>query len=73
MLAARPPVRLRFLLGYAGWGALQLEHELAEGAWLLAPATAELVFATPAEDLWEVAIQSLGIDPSSLVPATGVH
>ncbi len=73
VLAARPPVRLRFLLGYAGWGALQLEHELAEGSWLLAPASAELVFATPAADLWEAAIQSLGIDPSSLVPATGVH
>ncbi len=73
VLAAAPPARLRFFLGYAGWGAGQLETELASGAWLLAPATPELLFDADPEQLWDAAIRSLGIDPASLVPAHGVH
>jgi putative transcriptional regulator len=72
-VAAAPPARLRFLLGYAGWGAAQLESELASGSWLLAPATSQLLFDTPPELMWQAAIRSLGIDPGRLVPAQGVH
>jgi putative transcriptional regulator len=72
-VAAAPPARLRFFLGYAGWGAGQLEAELARGAWLLAPASADLLFDRDPELLWDAAIRSLGIDPVSLVPAHGVH
>jgi putative transcriptional regulator len=72
-VAAAPPARLRFLLGYAGWGASQLESELASGSWLLAPATAKLLFDTPPEQMWQAVIRSLGIDPASLVPAQGIH
>ena len=72
-LATHPPATRRFLLGYAGWGASQLEYEMAEGSWLVAPATAQLVFETHSDQLWQAAIQSLGIDPATLVPATGIH
>lgn len=72
-LASRPPRQLRFVMGYSGWGAGQLESELSEGAWLAAEATAAVVFETPPERMWEVAIGSLGIDPAALVPGTGVH
>lgn len=72
-LAGRPPASFRFLLGYSGWGEGQLEREMAEGAWLLAPATADLVFGTPPDQMWEAAISSLGIDPATLVPAGGIH
>ena len=72
-VVGNPPDQLRFLLGYAGWGGLQLESELASGAWLLAEATPELVFGTAPEELWETAIRSLGIDPANLVPGSGVH
>lgn len=72
-LASEPPERFRFLLGYAGWGAGQLESELALSSWLIAPADPEIVFGTPPDRMWETAIQSLGIDPSTLVPAAGVH
>lgn len=72
-LAAHPPPRLRFLMGYSGWGSAQLEGELATSSWLSAEATPELVFATPPDSMWQAAMHSLGIDPTSLVPAVGVH
>jgi putative transcriptional regulator len=33
-----------FFVGYAGWGAGQLENELKEGSWLVAPASPGEVF-----------------------------
>jgi hypothetical protein len=39
-------------LGCAGWGAGQLESELAENSWLTVPADAELLFDTPLEQRW---------------------
>jgi putative transcriptional regulator len=72
-VAERPPRFVRFLMGYAGWDSQQLESELAAGAWLLAPVSHHLVFGTAPELMWEATIRSLGIDPSSLVPASGVH
>ena len=72
-LAEQPPERVRFMLGYAGWGARQLEGELAQGSWLLSDVSAELIFATPHEEMWEAALRRLHIDPTALVPASGVH
>lgn len=65
--------RARLLLGYAGWGPGQLDSELAESSWLTAPADPDLVFATPAEEMWEAAIRSLGVDPMALAVAPGVQ
>lgn len=45
--------RYRVFNGYAGWGEGQLEHELAGGAWAVVPATSELLFDIPAEELWD--------------------
>jgi putative transcriptional regulator len=44
--------RFRVFLGYAGWGPDQLEQELAAGAWAVVPATAQLLFESPVEELW---------------------
>jgi putative transcriptional regulator len=44
--------RYRMFSGYAGWGPGQLESELGAGAWAIAPATGQLLFDVPAEDLW---------------------
>jgi len=65
--------RCRLLLGYAGWSPGQLDRELAASAWLSAPPDAELVFGTPAEDMWERAIRSLGVDPMALTLGPGVQ
>lgn len=72
-LAEHPRERMRLLLGYSGWSEGQLERELAGGAWVLAEASAELVFATPHEEMWEAALHQLHIDPTSLFPASGIH
>jgi putative transcriptional regulator len=52
-LPAEAPGRFRVFSGYAGWAAGQLEGELAAGAWALASASADLLFETPTEELWE--------------------
>jgi len=50
-------------LGYAGWGAGQLEDEIAQNGWLIADPTPELVFAPDNDGKWMAAIGTLGIDP----------
>lgn len=56
------PRRFLLALGYAGWGAGQLERELAENAWLSGPATLDILFNLPPERRWEAAASLLGVD-----------
>lgn len=72
-LAEDPPPELHLLLGYAGWGPGQLESELSEGAWLLAPVSRDVVFEVEAAAMWEHVVRSLGIEPSTLVATRGIH
>ena len=72
-VASNPPDDLRLLLGYAGWGPGQLEDELAEGAWLVAPLLNQVVFDVPFHDMWAYTVRSLGIEPATLVASRGVH
>ncbi|MEZ4334636.1 MAG: YqgE/AlgH family protein [Myxococcota bacterium] len=72
-LAARPPQDLRIFLGYAGWGRGQLEAELAQGAWVVAPMSPEVVFDVPTEQMWEHVLRQMQIDPARLFSTAGVH
>ena len=45
--------RLRFFLGYSGWGEGQLEGELEAGAWRVLPPAAAEVWEEPALHQWE--------------------
>jgi putative transcriptional regulator len=65
--------RARLFLGYAGWGPGQLDSELAESSWLTATADPDLVFGTPADEMWETAIRNLGVDPMSLAQGPGIQ
>ena len=49
-------------LGYAGWGPGQLEHEIANNAWLCCPFDADIMFSTPAHKRFVAAARLLGID-----------
>ena len=72
-IARSPASDSRLFLGYAGWGPGQLEMEMSEGAWLVAPASAELVFSVDPEELWEHVLRRLGVDPATLIATRGVH
>jgi putative transcriptional regulator len=65
------PRRFLVALGYAGWGAGQLEDEMRENAWLNVMSRADIVFDLPPEQRWEQAVASLGIKVGSLQPAGG--
>lgn len=65
--AANPDGPYRLLLGYAGWGAGQLDREVLQGSWLTAPLARELVFDTPRAEVWARALALSGIDPAHLV------
>ncbi len=73
LLEPNPPPRTRLVIGYSGWGPGQLEFELAESAWLLSDVSADLIFSTPPERMWETAIRRLGADPAALQMSRGVH
>jgi putative transcriptional regulator len=73
-LMSRPmPRRTQVLAGYAGWGPGQLDAELADSAWLIAPVELDLIFEIPASAAWDMAIRRLGADPHLLQPGHGVH
>jgi putative transcriptional regulator len=69
--AGKGPERILMALGYAGWGAGQLEEELRQNAWLTVPASPDLVFGTPCELRWRAAATSIGIDPANLSLTAG--
>lgn len=62
----RTGARFHLALGYAGWGPGQLEEELERGSWLLADASAALVFDTPLEDRYQQALALLGLTPHTV-------
>jgi putative transcriptional regulator len=72
-LAAKPPRRFRLYLGHSSWQGGQLESELIEGSWMLAPASASFVFDTQPERMWEAGFRDLGLDPAVIVPDQGVQ
>lgn len=45
-------VRARLYAGYSGWGAGQLEAEMATGSWIVEPATEDDVFTDQPDLLW---------------------
>lgn len=60
------PKNLCVALGYAGWGAGQLESEIGQNAWLVGDADVKIVFGAEIEDKWGEAMAQMGIDPTRL-------
>lgn len=59
-------------LGHAGWAAGQLEEEIARhSAWLVAPASREIVFGNDHVNKWRRALASINIDPLRLASFSG--
>jgi putative transcriptional regulator len=58
-------------LGYAGWGAGQLEQEIRQNVWLTVEADEALVFDDDHETKWTRALAKLGVDPTFLSAEAG--
>ena len=67
----RGPSRWLAALGYAGWGAGQLESEMSRNAWLSVSADPDIIFDVPPEDRYPAALKLLGIDPIMLAGDAG--
>lgn len=65
------PKRLLVSLGYASWGAGQLESELRENAWLTVDADTRIVFDVPPEERYAAALQLLGLQAWQLHTEAG--
>lgn len=50
--ASPTPGSVRVFAGYSGWSPGQLDGEMTRKAWLVEPATLELIFTVPPEELW---------------------
>jgi putative transcriptional regulator len=67
----RGPKHALFALGYAGWGAGQVENEFQVNGWIHCQADPALVFGTDPQAKWSAALARLGIGPSGLVSDAG--
>jgi len=56
------PEQAVVVLGCAGWGAGQLEEELAGHSWLTTPFDSRILFDLPLDARWQAAAGGIGVD-----------
>ena len=59
------------VLGYAGWGAGQLDVEIRQNAWLTVLADPRIIFEVEIQQRWAQAAASLGVDITTLSTDAG--
>ena len=69
--AGNGPSKVLVTLGYAGWAAGQLEHEIKQNAWLTVEARDDIIFELPPDERLGAALSSLGIDFARLQDVAG--
>ena len=62
VLEGHGPSKALLALGYAGWGAGQLESEIARDDWLTVPADAAFVFDSVPDEMWRAAMDQYSIE-----------
>lgn len=67
----RGPEQAIVSLGCAGWESGELEQELMENRWIVAPANPEIFFGVPFEKRWKAAAFLAGVDFTFLSPNIG--
>lgn len=62
LLATDPRLgrHVRFFVGYSGWAAGQLDKEITERAWIIAPSRKRLVMGTRSDNLWAETLRDMG-------------
>lgn len=71
MSRGKGPVKAALMLGYAGWGAGQIESEIANNGWLTCPADEALIFEKCLDDKYNRALGLMGIHPAMLSMQAG--
>jgi putative transcriptional regulator len=69
--AGEGPEQYLIALGYAGWGAGQLEKEIMDNSWLNTPYGKQVLFDTPVNLRWSAAAELIGIDINQLTAPAG--
>lgn len=69
--SGRGPRQALMALGYSGWGAGQLEQEIAENGWLTCPAEPELLFDGDIDRKYDRILASIGVDLAHLSNVAG--
>ncbi len=59
--------KIRFYLGYSGWGNGQLNDELKEKSWLTVEASNQLVFEKDTDLIWKKALKTMGGEYTQLI------
>jgi putative transcriptional regulator len=69
--AGEGPREYLVTLGYAGWGAGQLEDEIMLNSWLNTPVDSAVLFGMPPRDRWHAATRLLGVEVTQLTGIAG--
>lgn len=67
----RGPRRATLLLGYAGWGAGQLEAEISNNGWLNCAPQDDIIFDPNVDTKYERALALMGVSPEMLSTEAG--
>src|SRR5215212_2988832 len=54
------PQRIRFYIGYSGWGSGQLNDEMKEKSWLTVQANRKIIFHKQTDEIWKDSLRMLG-------------
>ena len=65
------PINAGLFMGYAGWGAGQIESELVHNGWLVSDADEDIVLDSDHDGKWTAALGLLGIDAMMLSSDAG--
>lgn len=58
---------IRFFIGYSGWTEGQLDKEIFERSWLLAPGSRNIIFPRNAAEVWKDSLREMGGEYELLV------
>jgi len=61
------PNKIRFFIGYSGWGDGQLSTEIQEHSWLTVAGNRKLVFHENYEDIWKDSLKQMGGDYEMMI------
>ncbi|MBE2894411.1 YqgE/AlgH family protein [Spirabiliibacterium falconis] len=69
---ANAPEHYLVAIGCCSWAAGQLEAEIRQNMWLVAPFEQRILFDTPYQERWQSAVELLGIAPEDLAYQGGI-